>query len=301
MTIKLVDGSIYEINDMKIENGTLYIDFKDKSAEEVQTILNQPANLGTIQLLDDENQLLAHYDNFTIQSGVLLNPDNSVIGMLGQQVDSTLLRIEAIEINAGKAITIANEAHTTVAKVQSTVDNVQLTLQTVKSGVNTAQSNIDKISKDVDDTKQVAQQSLKPAMLSFTASQILAQSFEDADAITVKDIYPIYADCIGKLVKQGFKMNHEGTLYKVIQPELTIQAQYVPGSVGTESLYAVIDETHTGTSEDPIPYFGNMELEQDKYYIQNSVLYHCTRGTGQPVYHALSDLVGLYVEVVEKA
>lgn len=28
------------------------------------------------------------------------------------------------------------------------------------------------------------------------------------------------------------------------------------------------------------------------------VLYHCTTGTGQPVYHALEDLVGLYVEVV---
>lgn len=39
MQIKLVDGTIYNINDMKIENGTLYIEFSDKSAEEVQTIL----------------------------------------------------------------------------------------------------------------------------------------------------------------------------------------------------------------------------------------------------------------------
>ena len=64
---------------------------------------------------------------------------------------------------------------------------------------------------------------------------------------------------------------------------------------GTESLYTRIDETHDGTKYDPIPYDGNMVLEQGKYYTQNGVTYLCTRDTGTAVHHALADLVGLYV------
>ena len=48
--------------------------------------------------------------------------------------------------------------------------------------------------------------------------------------------------------------------------------------------------------EDPIPYNGNMALESGKYYLQNSKIYRCTRDTVNPVYNALSELVGLYVE-----
>ena len=36
------------------------------------------------------------------------------------------------------------------------------------------------------------------------------------------------------------------------------------------------------------------------HYIQrDGVTYLCNRGTGQPVYNALADMVGIYVEVVE--
>jgi hypothetical protein len=53
------------------------------------------------------------------------------------------------------------------------------------------------------------------------------------------------------------------------------------------------------TKYDPIPYDGNMILEQNKYYIQNDVLYICTRDTINPVYNPLVELIGLYVEVSE--
>lgn len=128
--------------------------------------------------------------------------------------------------------------------------------------------------------------------------QINLLSVDNKTALRMKSFYPAWADVIGKTVKQGFKFTYEDKLYKVIQPELTIQEQYVTG-VGTESLYAVIDETHAGTQEDPIPYSGNMELEAGKYYTQGGVIYHCTTGSGQPVYQPLSELVGIYVEVVE--
>lgn len=71
----------------------------------------------------------------------------------------------------------------------------------------------------------------------------------------------------------------------------------MPG-VGTESLFERIDEVHDGSRYDPIPYEGNMALTAGLYYTQNGVLYLCTRDTGIPVYNALADLVGIYVDVV---
>lgn len=97
--------------------------------------------------------------------------------------------------------------------------------------------------------------------------------------------------------KEGYRFRYNGELYKTIQPSYTFVSHYVPGE-GTESLFARIDETHAGTIDDPIPYEGNMALEQGKYYSQNGAVYLCTRDTVNPVYNALSELVGLYVEEV---
>ena len=38
------------------------------------------------------------------------------------------------------------------------------------------------------------------------------------------------------------------------------------------------------------------EMEASKYYSQSGAVYLCTRDTLNPVYSALADLVGLYVE-----
>lgn len=130
-------------------------------------------------------------------------------------------------------------------------------------------------------------------------ARMQAQSLDDAQALTVKAIYPQWQEIIGQTVKQGFKFLYNDILYKVIQPDgLTIQEQYIPGE-GTESLYAVIDETHAGTKEGPIPYSGNMALENGKYYSQDGAIYLCNRDTEIPVYQDLKDLVGLYVTTVE--
>lgn len=66
-----------------------------------------------------------------------------------------------------------------------------------------------------------------------------------------------------------------------------------------KSLWEEICETHDGTKYDPIPYDGNMALVSGLYYTQSVVLYLCNRDTVNPVYHALSELVGQYVEVAE--
>lgn len=129
-------------------------------------------------------------------------------------------------------------------------------------------------------------------------AQMQAQDLEDDQALTVKAIYPLWDSIIGQTVKLGYKFQYADKLYKTIQDNLLIQEQYIPGE-GTESLYTVIDETHAGTKEDPIPYDGNMTLENGKYYIQDETIYQCTRDTEIPVYQTLAELIGIYVEVAE--
>ena len=121
-------------------------------------------------------------------------------------------------------------------------------------------------------------------------------SLTDNESLKHKLFYPLWDDLIGTEVDARFKFTYKDTLYKVKQKH-TFSLEWNPTS--TESLYEEINETNAGTLEDPIPYNNNMELEVDKYYIQNGVIYLCFRGTEQPVYQNLADLVGIYVNKVE--
>ena len=125
--------------------------------------------------------------------------------------------------------------------------------------------------------------------------QINTLAVDDQTALRMIAFYPEWES--GKDYAAGDKLVSGGKLYKVLQAH-TSQETWEPGAAGTESLYARIDEEHDGTQYDPIPYEGNMALENGKYYTQSDVLYKCTRDTGNPVYNTLEELVGIYVEVV---
>lgn len=136
---------------------------------------------------------------------------------------------------------------------------------------------------------------------SAVVSRAFAQELNDGQALQAKALYEQWE----KLVEQKFtaekaeyKFLYGEDLYKTIKAGQEFQGQWIPGE-GTESIYTRIDETHAGTIDDPIPYSGNMELENGKYYSQDGVTYLCNRDTGQAVYQVLKDLVGIYVEVVE--
>ena len=123
--------------------------------------------------------------------------------------------------------------------------------------------------------------------------QINTLTVDDATAYRMREFYPMWE--AGKDYPVGYKLTYNGELYRVVQAH-TSQASWLPGA-GTESLYTRINEQHDGSKYDPIPYNGNMALESGKFYAQGGVTYKCTRDTGNPVYNALSELVGLYVEV----
>lgn len=128
------------------------------------------------------------------------------------------------------------------------------------------------------------------------AQQINTLEVDDNTAVRMMTFYPAFESIVGQTVEQGYKFTYGGKLWRVIQPSLTIQAHYAPG-IGTESLYAEINETHDGTIDDPIPYHGNMALTSGLYYYQDNAIYLCNRDTINPVYHPLVELVGMYVEV----
>ena len=121
--------------------------------------------------------------------------------------------------------------------------------------------------------------------------QINTLSVDDNAALRMLAFYPEWAS--GTDYTAGFKLRRGGKLWRCVQAH-TSQAGWEPENAA--SLWTEICETRAGTLDDPIPYSGNMALESGKYYLQDYVIYRCTRDTINPVYNALADLVGLYVE-----
>lgn len=125
--------------------------------------------------------------------------------------------------------------------------------------------------------------------------QINTLEVDDNTAFRMKNFYPEWA--AGVSYEAGFKVQRNAKLWRVVQSH-TSQATWEPENA--PSLWEVINETHEGTIDDPIPYSGNMALENGKYYIQDSAIYLCTRDTVNPVYNQLPELVGLYVEIIQR-
>ena len=125
-------------------------------------------------------------------------------------------------------------------------------------------------------------------------AQINSLAVDDNTALRMVEFYPEWAT--DTAYTAGYKVQYGGKLWRCLQAH-TAQTGWEPENAA--SIWEQINETHAGTIDDPIPYSGNMALESGKYYIQDDVIYLCTRDTINPVYQPLSELVGLYVEVTE--
>ena len=120
-----------------------------------------------------------------------------------------------------------------------------------------------------------------------------ALEVDDNTALRMMDYYPAWAE--NTAYTAGYKVTYNGKLWRCVMAH-TAQVTWEPENAA--SLWEVINETHSGTMDDPIPYDGNMALTAGLYYVQDYVVYLCNRDTGAPVYHALAKLVGVYVEEV---
>lgn len=133
------------------------------------------------------------------------------------------------------------------------------------------------------------------------AMDTAGNALSDAQALACKLIYQQWFNLIGTTATPGQRFLYGETLFKVRADasEHTFSREWEPG-VTTASLYEAIDDEHTGTLDDPIPFTQPMQIYKDKYYSQTGKVYLCTRDSGQPLAFNLADLVGLYVtEVTE--
>lgn len=121
-----------------------------------------------------------------------------------------------------------------------------------------------------------------------------AASLSDEDALGGVELFPAWV--FDTYYTAGDRVRYGSKLYRVLQNH-TSQADWLPDL--TPALYAEVEKPGEGdTPDSPIAYNGNMALINGKYYSQDGVVYRCIRDTINPVYAALRDLVGLYVEVV---
>lgn len=125
-------------------------------------------------------------------------------------------------------------------------------------------------------------------------------TFSNNEALKIKDLFDDWADYVGKEkepLNAGQIVRTAEGLWRVRQ-EHVAQAHYAP-SIHTAALYERIVRDHEGTQDDPIPYAPPMEIFNGKYYTQDGVKYYCNRDSEQALTHNLSELVGLYVSIVE--
>lgn len=111
---------------------------------------------------------------------------------------------------------------------------------------------------------------------------INALDLSNNDTIKFKDYLPDWNDYINKSLPKDFKFRYNNQPYKTLQYINIVLENQTPDIV--YSLYAIINEEHEGTLEDPIPYQQQMAIEKGKYYIQYDVVYIAIQNmpTGMP-------------------
>lgn len=102
MKLRLVNNETYPIERAEIVDGRLEIDFKEKTAEEVQVICDDPGNLDQIELLTDADDVFSVLDGWTKYGGVMLNGEIKT-AILSQPANITEKRITSAEATAAEA------------------------------------------------------------------------------------------------------------------------------------------------------------------------------------------------------
>lgn len=144
-----------------------------------------------------------------------------------------------------------------------------------------------------------------------TAAKIQAQTFTDAQAITVKELYENWeSDPVGYHYDvdnpEDKRRNHDGGLWNLNKSH-DKQLGWYPGADPT--IWTEIVEGHAGTLDDPIPVpdsvtISGFDYVYGKYYVEGSTVYLCQRqnvenpeamyGKTEKLYFAPSALVGQY-------
>lgn len=126
------------------------------------------------------------------------------------------------------------------------------------------------------------------------------QELSDKEAVKVAAIFPTWYSRIGTDAVEGERLWYDNGLYKCLQPH-KIQSTWNPKDA--VSLWANVSEESQeadGSREHPYAWTSGMTCYNGKYYIEDNILYICTRDSGGPVYNRIADLpAGLYFQIAE--
>lgn len=128
-----------------------------------------------------------------------------------------------------------------------------------------------------------------------------AKTLEDDAIVACKDLLPKWE--INLSVKKDECYTYNDKVYRVVQ-EHTTQDSWTPDK--TPAMWVVIDITHAGTKEDPIPASKGMEYEYGKYYLdpEDEKVYLCKRegeqdGNKVTLQYLPHEVIGQYFVLAE--
>ena len=150
---------------------------------------------------------------------------------------------------------------------------------TLKRRVETLETTSGEQQAQISSIDTVLQQTAPQQLAAFARVMAVqaAPTMTDDQALTMPDLFPTWEQVLEEAqpLKKDSIINDGGTLYRVVQDNTTPQAGQPPHGEGMLAVYRPIDQSHTGTAEDPIPWIYGMDCHEGTYYSYNGKTYLC--------------------------
>lgn len=128
----------------------------------------------------------------------------------------------------------------------------------------------------------------------------LINSLSDEDAVLFKPMYPTFDELSSKDVSAGDKFTFKGALYKsnkdLVAGTLSEAMAMLDETGSNEEYFTCIDKARLGTYDDPIIYDRTVQLQENRFYKQDGVVYYCIQSPKRVIDHDLFDVLDLYVK-----
>ena len=238
------------------------------------------------------------YDHSTRTYHVSFHMDEQYLGDVSgyqERVESLEAGLETAQQDKAAAEQEAQQAQEAAQAAQKQVTALESSLETAQANAAQAQEQVVILAG-----KAVADGAEARTMRMTIETAVI--SLPDEQAAETPSLSQPWA--VGEQVAVGDRRYYAptGLLYKVIQGHTT-QADWTPDAA--PALWVVVDVTHAGTAEDPIPAVRSMEYEYGKIYLdpEDGKLYLCKRqgeaDGGKITLHYLPhELIGNYFEAV---
>ena len=201
------------------------------------------------------------------------------------------------------------QLETDLAAAQEEAENAQQAAQAAQEQVTALEGSLETAQASAEQARESVTILAGKAVTDGAEAQVLRLAIEAA-VVSLSDEAAAQAPslsqpwAVGEAVETGDRRYYAPTdrLYKAIQSHTT-QADWTPDA--TPALWVVVDVTHAGTAEDPIPAVRSMEYEYGKIYLdpEDEKLYLCKR-TGEAdggkitLHYLPHELIGNYFEAV---